>query len=718
MKKNIILFLVFVFLLNNSFSQSSPKQELRGVWMATVANLDWPSAADKGNPAKQKQSFIALIESLQKININVVLFQVRTECDAFYNSSYEPWSRFLTDIQGLYPGYDPLQFAIEECHKRGMELHVWLNPYRVNASIYDSGNYYASNHVYRKHPAWVMKYSSGKKILNPGLPQVQKYIKNIVGDILSKYDVDGVHFDDYFYSYSGTPDYLDASAYSKYGSEYATIGDFRRASINKMIRGVMDTILAVKPYVRFGVSPFGIYGNNMNPPGIVGLDAYNVIYCDPLAWLKEKSVDYISPQLYWPTGGSQDFSKLLPWWATHTKTYQRNLYAGHAIYKLDDNPVKNRTNSMYSHLHELKEYYFLSGKEEALITSSWSLSEILKQIKIVRQHRYNNAMGSIFFRTKDFNRVRNLKTYIYNNAYKNKALLPVQKWKNFPAVTPVSNAGIKKLNGDLNYSLTWEVEPGFRYAVYMATDSTAFSNGLPESRYLSVVLFDKNHIKLNDDILRSGYYFAVVKLNRYWQPSENKIFKIPSSRIPHFSTPAQAAIFNEEVDSVYFEWNNIENATGYRLQLSDTVNFEKIIIDTLLIDNNFIYQNPPKKKWLYAQVAAIFQDSITGYWSPTVKFTLNTGLAVEDFAATDNILVYPNPFASKINIDFGATGVEHPVQLELVDISGRILDIKNVKYLPKHDILTWDIKQYQCQPCFIRIKSKKSVITKTIFKYR
>ena len=193
----IFIIAVLISLLSiNSYSQNYPLTELRGVWVATVSNLDWPDKYK--NSEGQKSDFVQMLDSLKKININVVFLQVRTECDAFYESAYEPWSRFLTGTQGQNPGYDPLQFAIGECHKRGMELHAWLNPYRINVSINDGGNYYADNNVYVLHPDWTIVYANNKKILNPGLPDVQGYIKKIVGNIINNYDVDGIHFDDYF----------------------------------------------------------------------------------------------------------------------------------------------------------------------------------------------------------------------------------------------------------------------------------------------------------------------------------------------------------------------------------------------------------------------------------------------------------------------------------------------------------------------------------------
>ena len=711
----IVILLLFIKL---SFAQSQPKVELRAVWMATVANLDWPKSSDKGNANKQKASFIALLESMKEVNINVIFLQVRTECDAFYNSAYEPWSRYLTGTQGVNPGYDPLKFAIEECHKRGMELHVWLNPYRINASVNDSGNYYAYNHVYRQHPSWALKYSSGKKILNPGLPQVQRYIKKIVGDIISKYDVDGVHFDDYFYSYSGTPSSMDAATYSKYGSEYATIGDFRRGSINKMIRGVMDTILAVKPYIRFGVSPFGIYGNNMNPPGISGLDAYNVIYCDPLAWLKEKSVDYITPQLYWPTGGSQDFNKLLPWWAGHAKSKNRHVYAGHGIYRLDDNPFHIDNNNAEK-IHEYKEYFFLSGTENIISPDSWTLEEIIKQIRIVRKNRSKNALGSVYFRTQDFNRVHNLKKYVHDKAYTYKTLLPEQTWKNSQKPPKVANLRLEKINGDLEYSLVWDdAGKGFRYAIYVFDDSIALNNLLPDSKYLQEIIIDKNHYKPAKSLLTSGKYIAVIRINRYWKTSNvSALFKLPAN-IPTFISPAPNAIFRDDLDSITLRWKISGNAVYYKVQIADTSGFQHNVLDTIIFGSKkeLTYKNPVKKKWLYARVAAMDADSTAGYWSNTLKFIFDTKLSIDEIIPEENILLYPNPASSVINISFD-DNIITPLKIILYDNNGRLLDYKYVSYMPKSNVLTWNIKQYKCKPCFIRIENKKFIKTIKLLKY-
>ncbi len=583
--RQISLIIVFsIFILQNIYSQNSPDIELRATWFTTVSNLDWPNKYDKGDVQAQKSSFIQLIESLNDININTIFLQVRTECDAFYNSDYEPWSRYLTGIQGKNPGYDPLQFAIDECHKRGIEVHAWLNPYRINVSTYDNGNYYAPENVYKQHPDWALVYSDGKKILNPGLTQVQNYIKKIVGDIINKYDVDGIHFDDYFYSYSGTPTEMDLSTYTQYGNEYDNIGDFRRGSINKMIRGVMDTILAVKPFVRFGVSPFGIYGNGQNPPGISGLDAYNVIYCDPIAWLNEGSVDYINPQLYWPTGGSQDFGKLLPWWADRAFNYNRDVFAGHAIYRLDDYPAGSY-HDFGNPLHEYKEYFNLSNIE-IFRAAGWSLEEIVRQINIVRQNDNKNALGSVFFRTKDFERVHNLKEYLHQHVYQHKSLLPEQYWKQNTKPQPVTNIRFEFDSTELKYKIKWDGGDSLsRYAIYLVDSLTQNYN---HSNNLIDISFDNYYIPASDTFVNNAH-IGIVKINRFWNTSEpSQLFAVPKPEKPILVSPENN--YENMAKSGVFTWKVTKNAVFYTIEFSEDSTFTQIY-ESHTTGDTFFYAN-------------------------------------------------------------------------------------------------------------------------------
>lgn len=564
---------IFIFLLainfvlaNTTNSQQIPDKEIRAVWIATVLNLDWPGISQ--DVSAQQNSFIDMIDSLKNININTVFFQVRAECDALYNSSYEPWSRYLTGTQGTDPGYDPLSFAISECHKRGIELHAWLNPYRINVSTVDGGNYYAEKNVYKKHPEWALTYSTGKKILNPGLPLVQKYIRQIVGDIINRYDVDGIHFDDYFYSYDGTPESLDILTYQTYGGQYSNIGDFRRGSINKMIKEVFDTIRQVKPYISFGVSPFGIYGNNMNPSGIVGLDAYNVIYCDPLAWLNDGTVDYIVPQLYWPTGGSQDFGKLLPWWADKVFSKNRHVYAGHGIYRLSD----NSPSSLYDFsliYDDFKDIINFSNLE-AISVAGWSLEEIIKQINIVRQNYAKGATGSVYFRAKDLERVKNLKKYLYDNSYYFKSIIPEQHWKNSLKPVKVSNIRIEKDQISNLFSITWDGgNEDNRYAVYAVTDLTDTVNCYSGKNLIDVVF--ENHFMPKENMIYDNLNIGIVSYNRSWKAGDPSVlYKVEKPDAPILLSPQNNALVN--ADEI-LKWSGSVSAGNYHIEFSGSMDF-------------------------------------------------------------------------------------------------------------------------------------------------
>lgn len=312
--------------------------EFRGVWIATVANIDWP-ASPGDTPEKQRQDLVRQLDILKETGFNAVFFQVRTECDALYNSPYEPWSHYLTGKQGEapFPLWDPLEFAIQESHKRGMELHAWLNPYRVarQENLYPV----ADDHISKTRPDWLLRFRGRtytSSILDPGKPEVIDYIAAVTADIVRRYDVDGIHFDDYFYPYQNPGQNFpgmtseDAETFRLQSRGFTDIGDWRRDNINRMVAAVHDTVKAIKPYVKFGISPFGIWKDNV-PEGIRGSESFGGIFADPLAWLEQGKVDYMLPQLYWAFGGEQDYEKLSTWWARETG--DRHMYSGMAVYK-------------------------------------------------------------------------------------------------------------------------------------------------------------------------------------------------------------------------------------------------------------------------------------------------------------------------------------------------------------------------------------------------
>ncbi|NDP27822.1 MAG: family 10 glycosylhydrolase [Flavobacterium sp.] len=321
------------------FSKSNPKRDLRGVFLASVYSLNWPTNR-LATPAVQQAELIAILDNLKANNYNTVFLQVRSECDALYNSTIEPWGYYLTGTQGLAPDpiWDPLEFAITEAHKRGLDLHAWLNPYRAKTtSTYAT----SANHITVTQPTWWFKSSAdAQKILNPGLPAVKNYIISIVQDIATRYDVDGIHFDDYFYPSNGMNTNQDAQTYiDNNPNNIATIADWRRDNVNQMIAGTYDAIQTINANLNkniiFGVSPSGIWKSG-TPTGITGNSAYSVLYCDAIAWLNAGKVDYLAPQLYWKITGAQDYVALSKWWNDQIKTSGKQLYISEAYYKMVD----------------------------------------------------------------------------------------------------------------------------------------------------------------------------------------------------------------------------------------------------------------------------------------------------------------------------------------------------------------------------------------------
>jgi len=319
---------------------SHPKRDMRGVFIPTLFNISWPSSASD-TPAVQQAELISILDDMEANGYNSFFLQVRPAGDAFYNSTIEPWSHWLTGTEGTAPSplWDPLAFAITEAHARGIELHAWLNPYRVKYGSYTT----APDHVISENPSWTFidASNSSRTILNPGLPAVSDYIVSVVEDIASRYDVDGIHFDDYFYPKNGMtapPNNQDAQAFIDHNPGGLSLNDWRRDNVNNMIGMVYDAIQVINSNdnknVVFGVSPFGIWKSG-TPPGIVGSSSYNDLFCDPIAWMQAGKVDYLAPQLYWAFGGGQDYDILSQWWNDQCDTYNTQLYVSQSYYKMD-----------------------------------------------------------------------------------------------------------------------------------------------------------------------------------------------------------------------------------------------------------------------------------------------------------------------------------------------------------------------------------------------
>ncbi len=424
MKRKIFLTGIFCVFINILYSQTTyPKREVRAVWVATVSNVDYPSSSGLTTTA-QRNEFISYLDKFKQIGINTVFVQVRPSCDAFYENTNEPWSQWLTGTQGMPPNplYDPLAFYIQEAHKRGLELHAWINPYRSVVNILSSS--IAANHISVQQPSWNVTYNN-IKILNPGLQAVRAYVSNVIMNIVNNYDIDGIHFDDYFYPYpqSGYV-FNDAAAFAADPRGFTNIDDWRRDNVNIFIAMVHDSIKTAKKYVKFGVSPFGIWKSG-TPTGISGLSSYYEIYCDPINWLNLHKVDYITPQLYWQIGGSQDFNALSNWWGNQAQQYGRHSYAGIATYRMS--------------------------------SSSWSVTEIKNQINTVRNYNSKVQGYSFFSATQIKDNVKSINDTLINNQHKYKCLIPEMPW--LDSIAPNSPLNLTASVASNHVSLNWQLPP-------------------------------------------------------------------------------------------------------------------------------------------------------------------------------------------------------------------------------------------------------------------
>lgn len=469
---------------------SGVKREVRSVWMATVWALDWPSSTS--STTAQKNEMVKYLDVLQKNNFNAIYFQVRTMSDAFYKSSYEPWSSYLTGTRGKDPGWDPLAFVVEECHKRGMECHAWVNPYRFSTG----SNWSTAQDQALKSAGMLLAYtkSDGKTttILNPGLESVRKRIVDVCKEIISNYDVDGLVFDDYFYP-EGIPVTSSAGDYDLWQKSGAsmTFGDWRRNNVNQMVADVYNMVQQQKPYVRFGISPAGAACTSAAVAAKHGIDRcpvasdwqYDGIFSDPVAWLEAGTIDYISPQLYWKTNHKTNpFGPMTKWWSYVAKHFGRHHYASHSISFL------NSSNT----------------------TSDWE--EIGKQVQFSRDYTENEASGAVFYSAAYVTgkKQSGFGEWLQVNKFQNKALTPAIDWKK----SDLEKVQVSALNKRATV-LSWTGVDNVRYSVYAVPESVNVETldlNIP-AEYLLGVSYKTTYTMPDDK--KSGYNYAVCVLDRY-----------------------------------------------------------------------------------------------------------------------------------------------------------------------------------------------------------
>jgi uncharacterized lipoprotein YddW (UPF0748 family) len=415
-------------------SLPSAEKEFRAAWVATVANANWPSKPGL-NSAEQQQEAVALLDFLKAHHFNAVIFQVRPQADALYQSNIEPWSYFLTGAQGQppVPYYDPLQFWITEAHARGLELHVWLNPYRAH---HIAGKGISDSSIIKKHPELVMQLKEGYWWMDPAQKATQDHVSAVVNDIVKRYDIDGVHFDDYFYpypSYNGDADFPDDKSWAAYRQSGGKLsrGDWRRESVNKLIERLYKEIKTTKKWVKFGLSPFGMWRPGY-PASISGFDQYDKLYADAKLWLNKGWVDYFSPQLYWPINKyEQSFPVLLGWWAGEN-TLKRHLWPGISV-----------------------------GRD----TSAKNIAEVINEIQVSRG-MLPESKGDVHWSIASLTKNPSLAKTLLDGPYRKDALVPASPWLDDKA--PAAPNVNKTISGD-SLLLSWthvNYKDVFRWVVY------------------------------------------------------------------------------------------------------------------------------------------------------------------------------------------------------------------------------------------------------------
>ena len=424
--------------------QTFPTREFRAAWVTTFTNLDWPSKRGLKSGEQQKE-FLQLLEKFKASNLNAAIVQVRASSDAFYESKYSPWSEWLTGVQGAppIPYYDPLAFMLKHTHANNMEFHAWFNPLRAISHVRFSS--VAQDHITNKKPEWFFQYGESF-YYNPGIPEVREYIVKVIMEVVKKYDVDGVHLDDYFYPYTIKKQKIpDEGTFKKYNRGFDDIKDWRRDNINLLVQKISAAIKVEKAHVKFGISPLAIWRNKKQDPlgsdSNSGQTSYDNLYCDTKLWMEKGWMDYVVPQLYWSTTNLYaNFNKLLNWWSSNTLE-SMHLYTGHALYKLD---VTQRR--------------------------KFSTQQIIEQV--TRSRSNSKSQGSIYFRANAFKKdYQGFQKKITETIYQHPAIIPTMPW--IDSIPPCSPKKLKLTWENSSIMLSWKedesqdpMNKAHTYAVY------------------------------------------------------------------------------------------------------------------------------------------------------------------------------------------------------------------------------------------------------------
>ncbi len=491
----------------NTRSGLFPKEEFRGFWVATVVNIDWPKSPND-DIEKKKRDYLKILDFYQNLNFNAAIVQIRTAGDAFYQTDKAPWSQYLIGKQGkeIENHVNLLHWMIAETHRRGFEFHAWLNPYRATFNL-DTAEL-SGNHDYFKYPDWMIKYGN-KYYYNPGVPEVQNHLVEIVKEVVVNYDIDAIHFDDYFYPYQiAGEEFDDNESYLLFRTENQSKEDWRRSNVNKLIQEINTMIKENKPWIQFGISPFGVWRNQT--VDISGSDTkagqtnYDNLFADPLKWIEEGWIDYILPQIYW----SLDFSpashkKIMQWWISHTGN--TNLYVGNAPYKIKNNADK-----------------------------AWKKKKELP-LQIAEARKYNRVKGNVFFSAKSLmdKKNENLVTLLKKKYYQYPALTPSLPGIRHIPKTP-NIAEVKKFSDQFIINLKVAKAESLRYLVlYAATQSTQVQINNPahiiKKYWINDFDISENGLvilKVDKQLLEGKKIAAISSLDKFNVESLPEIFSL------------------------------------------------------------------------------------------------------------------------------------------------------------------------------------------------
>ena len=554
MKRFLVVLVLVMALCAQAWAYGTPKREFRSAWIATVWCLDWPSQG--AGAEKQKAQMDRLLDSLQVNSFNAVNFQVRSMCDAMYESSIEPWSSYLTGRRGQHPGFDPLQYVVEGCHKRGMECHAWVNPYRWSTGT-DWNTPYDQE---LKEDGWLLTYGS-TIILDPGQQRTIDRIVAVCHEIITKYDVDGILYDDYFYP-SGIPADASAQDYGEWQASGTSLsfGDWRRDNVNRMVQAVYDMIQETRPDVRYGISPAGVAASSRAvaeshgvSPCPTGSDwQYNSIFSDPLAWYEAQSIDYMSPQVYWPFGhSSNDYGLITGWWGQMAEHFGRHVFISSSISGLNSS----------STAVQYKEY--------------------ADEVEFNRTSSLDGSPGAIFYSCKYLYALSSnpLGHYLKNTVFTKPALPPAMPWKE-----GYNPGEVQNLDRSGN-SLHWEGYDNVRYTVYAFPITMNMATFTGQIDYLLGMTYDTAYeIPMQ---YQQGYQYAVCVLDRVgneWSPAFLSV-ELDQLDNPVLISPENSAT----VDAPFnFTWHSVEGAQHYIVELANTPEFSNVLERVTVTDTSVL----------------------------------------------------------------------------------------------------------------------------------